>query len=132
MLIADNNRLYYLNPFNYLIGSLLVFTTWDITVTCKTSELAIFNPPSTQTCAEYLTPYLQGMGARTNLLNPTAVANCEVCQYRTGADYLATLNLERKGDGWRDAGIVVAFVGSGYGLVFLLMKLRTKKSKRAE
>jgi ATP-binding cassette subfamily G (WHITE) protein 2 (SNQ2) len=132
MLIADNNRLYYLNPFNYLIGSLLVFTTWDITVTCKTSELAIFNPPSTQTCAEYLTPYLQGMGARTNLLNPTAMENCEVCQYRTGADYLATLNLGRKGDGWRDAGIVVAFVGSGYGLVFLLMKLRTKKSKRAE
>jgi ATP-binding cassette subfamily G (WHITE) protein 2 (SNQ2) len=129
---ADNDRLYYLNPFNYLIGSLLVFTTWDITVTCKTSELAIFNPPSTQTCAEYLTPYLQGMGARTNLLNPDAMSGCEVCQYRTGADYLATLNLERKGDGWRDAGIVVAFVVSGYGLVFLLMKLRTKKSKRAE
>jgi hypothetical protein len=71
---ADNDRLYYLNPFNYLIGSLLVFTTWDITVTCKTSELAIFNPPSTQTCAEYLTPYLQGMGARTNLLNPDAMS----------------------------------------------------------
>jgi ATP-binding cassette subfamily G (WHITE) protein 2 (SNQ2) len=72
------------------------------------------------------------MGARTNLLNPTAMANCEVCQYKTGADYLATLNLTEKYYGWRDAGIVVLFVVSGYGLVFLLMKLRTKKSKKAE
>jgi ATP-binding cassette subfamily G (WHITE) protein 2 (SNQ2) len=40
--------------------------------------------------------------------------------------------LTEKYFGWRDAGIVVLFVISGYGLVFLLMKLRTKKSKRAE
>jgi ATP-binding cassette subfamily G (WHITE) protein 2 (SNQ2) len=75
---------------------------------------------------------MQGMGARTNLLNPQATTGCEVCQYRTGADYLATLNLPEKYYGWRDAGIVVIFVLSGYGLVFLLMKLRTKKSKKAE
>ncbi|THW43914.1 putative Brefeldin A resistance protein [Aureobasidium pullulans] len=124
--------LYYMNPFNYLVGSMLVFTTWDIPVTCKTSELAIFDPPSSQTCIEYLTPYLNGMGAGTNLLNPNATAGCEVCQYRTGADYLATLNLTEKYFGWRDAGIVALFVFSGYGLVYLLMKLRTKKSKTAE
>ncbi|KAI5235384.1 putative Brefeldin A resistance protein [Aureobasidium subglaciale] len=124
--------LYYLNPFNYLIGAFLVFTTWDVQVTCKRSELAIFDPPSAQTCLEYLAPYMQGMGARTNLLNPSATSACEVCQYRTGADYLATLNLTEKYFGWRDAGIVVLFVFSGYGLVYLLMKLRTKKSKTAE
>lgn len=126
------HRLYYMNPFNYLVGSMLVFTTWDIPVTCKTSELAIFDPPSSQTCIEYLTPYLNGMGAGTNLLNPNATAGCEVCQYKTGADYLATLNLTEKYFGWRDAGIVALFVFSGYGLVYLLMKLRTKKSKTAE
>ncbi|KAI5263415.1 putative Brefeldin A resistance protein [Aureobasidium subglaciale] len=129
---AKSCRLYYLNPFNYLIGAFLVFTTWDVQVTCKRSELAIFDPPSAQTCLEYLTPYMQGMGARTNLLNPSATSACEVCQYRTGADYLATLNLTEKYFGWRDAGIVVLFVFSGYGLVYLLMKLRTKKSKTAE
>jgi ABC-type multidrug transport system permease subunit len=131
--IGGKIRLYYINPFNYLIGALLVFTTWETPVSCSTSELAIFDPPSLQTCLEYLSPYLQsGNGAAANLLNPQATANCKVCQYKTGADYLRTLNIKDKSYGWRDAGIVCVFVVSGYGLVFLLMKLRTKKSKKAE
>ncbi|KAG9514537.1 putative Brefeldin A resistance protein, partial [Aureobasidium melanogenum] len=125
--------LYYINPFNYLIGALLVFTTWETPVSCSASELAVFDPLSLQTCLEYLSPYLQSSdGAAANLLNPQATANCKVCQYKTGADYLRTLNIKDKSYGWRDAGIVCVFVVSGYGLVFLLMKLRTKKSKKAE
>ncbi|SMR54650.1 unnamed protein product [Zymoseptoria tritici ST99CH_3D1] len=124
---------YYLNPFNYLMGSLLVFTTWNVPVTCKTSELAVFDTPNAgQTCQEYLAGFLQGMGRTSNLLNPQATSGCEVCQYRTGADYLYGLNLTKKSDGWRDAGIVVLFAFSSYGCVYLLMKLRTKASKKAE
>jgi ATP-binding cassette subfamily G (WHITE) protein 2 (SNQ2) len=134
---SKTHRLYYLNPFNYLVGSLLVFTSWDTPVVCKTSELAIFNPPSStprQTCLEYLTPYLSSpLGSVANLLNPEATEDCRVCQYRTGGDYLATmLNLESKGYGWRDAGIVALFAFSSYGCVYLLMKARTKATKRAE
>ncbi|OJJ78039.1 hypothetical protein ASPBRDRAFT_191300 [Aspergillus brasiliensis CBS 101740] len=124
--------LYYINPFNYLMGSLLVFTTYDMKVECKEDELAVFNPMSNQTCAEYLGDYLQGMGSGTNLLNPNATSNCQVCQYRDGSDYLRTLNLNAYSYGWRDAGIVVVFAFSSYALVYLLMKLRTKKSKHAE
>lgn len=124
--------LYYINPFKYLIGSMLVFTTWDVDVTCKESELAIFDPEGNQTCGEYLGSYLQGMGSGANLLNPSADAACRVCQYGQGSDYLSTLNLTQKSNGWRDAGITVVFALSSYGLVYLLMKLRTKKSKKAE
>ncbi|KAG9232537.1 putative Brefeldin A resistance protein [Amylocarpus encephaloides] len=124
--------IYWLNPFNYLMGSLLTFTTYDEPVRCKDSEFAIFNPPSGQTCGQYLEGYMSGMGARTNLTNAAATADCRVCQYRTGADYLADLNLNDYYYGWRDAGIVVIFAISSYSLVFLLMKLRTKKSKTAE
>ncbi|KAF2479232.1 ABC transporter [Neohortaea acidophila] len=126
--------LYYLNPFNYLIGSLLVFTTWDAKVVCKRSELAIFDTPGggTQTCADYLADYLRGAGAHSNLLNPGATAGCEVCQYRSGSDYLYTLNLKEYYYGWRDAGIVVIFAISSYACVYLLMKLRTRASKKAE
>lgn len=123
--------LYYLNPFNYLMGSLLVFTTWDTPVRCREREFAIFNPAN-GTCGEYLADYMQGMGRLANLTNPDATEGCRVCEYRTGRDYLEGLNLNTYTYGWRDAGIVALFVFSGYALVFLLMKLRTKKSKEAE
>ncbi|KAF4552880.1 ABC-2 type transporter-like protein 4 [Elsinoe fawcettii] len=124
--------LYYLNPFNYLIGALMVFTTWEVQVTCKESELAIFNPADNQTCGTYLGPYLQGVGSGANLLNPDALESCRVCQYREGKDYLRTLNLLEYDYGWRNAGIVTLFTFSSYALVYLLMKLRTKSSKKAE
>ncbi|PSN71258.1 multidrug resistance protein CDR2 [Corynespora cassiicola Philippines] len=123
--------LYYMDPFNYLMSSLLVFTSWSTTVTCKTSELALFDPPANQTCGSYLSTYQQGMGADTNLLNPDATAGCEVCQFRNGAGYLRTLNMKEEYYGWRNAAIVVLFCFSSYGMVFLMMKLRTKATKQA-
>lgn len=124
--------MYYIDPFNYLMSSLLVFTTWTKPVTCNTGELAIFDPPPNQTCGEYLSAYQQGMGASANLLNPDASVDCRVCQYTSGSDYLKTLNLDEEYFGWRNAGIVVVFVVGMYGLVFLMMKLRTKATKKAE
>ncbi|RAK81560.1 putative ABC multidrug transporter [Aspergillus fijiensis CBS 313.89] len=124
--------MYYLNPFNYLMGSMLVFTVWDTDVRCTQSELAIFDPPSNSTCGQYLSTYLETLGSAADLLNPGATAQCEVCPYSRGSDYLATLNLPHYYDGWRNTAIVVIFVFSSYGLVFLMMKLRTKASKKAE
>jgi ABC-type multidrug transport system permease subunit len=124
--------LYYINPFNYLIGSLLVFTTWDQPVVCTEQELAIFPPAGNQSCGEYLAEYMQGMGSLSNLLNPDATDQCRVCQYSDGTGYLKTLNLNEWYYGWRDVGLVGLFVVSGYVLVYVLMALRTKKSLKAE
>ncbi|KAL1310558.1 hypothetical protein AAFC00_000837 [Neodothiora populina] len=124
--------IYYLNPFNYLMGSLLVFTGFDAEVNCRRAELAIFDPPAGQSCSAYLADYMRGLGSRTNLLNPDATSGCEVCQYRVGSDYLYTINLNDYYFGWRDAAICVIFAISSYSLVYLLMKLRTKASKKAE
>ncbi|KAH7089188.1 multidrug resistance protein CDR2 [Paraphoma chrysanthemicola] len=123
--------IYYLDPYNYLMGSLLVFAAWSGEVTCKPSELAVFDPPANQTCGQYLTAYKQGFGAGTNLLNPDAVSNCEVCQVTSGADFLRAFNLNEEYYGWRNAGILVLFSISSYALVFLMMKLRTKATKKA-
>ncbi|KAL8708706.1 MAG: hypothetical protein Q9220_006431 [cf. Caloplaca sp. 1 TL-2023] len=123
--------IYWLNPFNYLVSSILTFTVFDVEVHCKDQEFALFDTPIGQTCAEYLEPYLQGFGQRTNLVNPDATSACRVCQYRYGADYLATLNIGDYYFGWRDAGIVVIFAISSYVMVYALMKLRTKATKTA-
>jgi ATP-binding cassette subfamily G (WHITE) protein 2 (SNQ2) len=124
--------MYYLNPFNYLMGSMMTFTMFDTPVQCSDAEFAIFNTPGNITCQEYLSDYMQGMGARINLINPTATEACKVCQFTRGSDYLTTINLEDYIYGWRDAGIVVIFAISSYAMVYLLMKLRTKASKKAE
>ncbi|KAK0641047.1 ABC-2 type transporter-domain-containing protein [Cercophora newfieldiana] len=123
---------YWLNIFNYMIGSMLVFDVWGSEVNCAEGEFARFNPPNGTTCGEYLAGYLQGMGASSNLVNPDALADCKVCQYTTGNDYLRGLNLNEYYYGWRNAGIVLIFAISSYLCVFLLMKLRTKTSKKAE
>lgn len=124
--------LYYINPFKYLTGSLLTFTTYDVQVNCLESEFAVFNPVANQTCGEYLGSYLQNMGQGANLTNPEALMDCRVCQYKTGQDFLRTVNLPEFYYGWRDTGIVALYVLSGYGCVYLLMKLRTKATKKAE
>lgn len=125
-------RIYWLNPFNYLMGSLLTFTTWEADVSCSKSEFAVFDPPANQTCQQYLGAYQQGMGAASHLVNPDATSGCQVCQYASGADYLKTLNIKEYYYGWRDSAIVVIFAISSYALVYLLMKLRTKATKKAE
>ncbi|KAL4864413.1 hypothetical protein BDV12DRAFT_176176 [Aspergillus spectabilis] len=124
--------IYWLNPFNYLMGGLLVFTVFDVDVTCRDSEFATFDPPNGSTCAEYLAGFMQGMGRQSHLVDPDATSACQVCQYTRGSDYLYNLNLLDYYYGWRDVGIIAIFVISSYALVYGLMKLRTKASKKAE
>ncbi|KAH7169574.1 ABC-2 type transporter-domain-containing protein [Fusarium sp. MPI-SDFR-AT-0072] len=125
--------IYWLNPFNYLMGSMLVFDIWGTEITCDDKEFARFDPPEGATCGEYLSDYLtQGMGVINNLVNPDSTSECKVCLYTKGEDYLRTLNLKEYHYGWRDAGVVVIFAISSYALVYVLMKLRTKTSKKAE
>ncbi|KAI5298933.1 hypothetical protein KEM55_002769 [Ascosphaera atra] len=124
--------IYYLNPFNYLMGSLLTFTTFSQKVECDAEEFSVFNPPKGQTCGDYLEAYLQGAGSSANLINPNATSSCHVCEYKYGSDYLKTINLNDYYYGWRDAALCALFALSSYALVFILMKLRTKVSKKAE
>ncbi|KAL8278573.1 hypothetical protein RQP46_009065 [Phenoliferia psychrophenolica] len=121
--------IYWLNPFNYLMGALLVFPIWDSPVVCSKKELGTFFPPAGQTCGAYMAPFLA-----TNpgyITNDAATDMCEYCPYSVGSEYLAQRNLSKHIDGWRDICITLIFVLSSYSLVFVLMKLRSKKSKSA-
>ncbi|PNY27563.1 Brefeldin A resistance protein [Tolypocladium capitatum] len=121
--------MYYMDPFNYLMGSMLVFDLWGKDVKCSDDEFATFNPPNGTTCGEYLSSYLAH--GPSNLVNPDATADCQVCSFSKGEDFLRTLNLKEYDYGWRDAGIVVLMVFSSYALVYALMKLRTRTSRKS-
>ncbi|KAI0401483.1 putative ABC multidrug transporter [Xylaria palmicola] len=121
--------LYYLNPFNYLVGGLLVPVAWDTEVICKASELTTVPLPPDTTCGEYMGQFLSRYpGYVTDEGNTTM---CSYCPYSTGADFLRTLNFNERYYGWRDVGITALFCISSYALVFLMMRLRTKATKTA-
>ncbi|KAJ5790458.1 uncharacterized protein N7518_007469 [Penicillium psychrosexuale] len=123
--------MYYLNPFNYVVNGMLTFGIWGAKVVCNEDEYAFFDPPN-GTCADYLSDYMAGTGKGINLLNPDATSACKVCQYKSGSEFLNTLHIKNYTTGWRNIGIAWIFAFSGYALVFGLMKLRTKASKKAE
>ncbi|WWD20474.1 hypothetical protein CI109_104950 [Kwoniella shandongensis] len=122
--------LYYLNPFNYLIGGLVSRPIWDVAVRCADDEYAIFDPPQGMTCNQYMSGFLAEAPGYLN--NPQATGECQYCIVKKGSDYLQALNLGTKSDGWRDIALTFLFVVSSYGLVFLLLKLRSKRSKKAQ
>ena len=129
---------------------------WDVQVQCAIEEMAIFNPPAGSTCGDYLQTYLS-MGPQGYLDNPVrlasgssprrltlpltpppptcalqnATANCMYCPVASGAEYLAQRNLYRHVYGWRNICITALFCLSSYACVFVLMKLRSKKTKVA-
>ena len=124
--------LYYLDVFRYIINSILWFVLWDQPVVCSADELTNFDPPQGQTCQSYLNTYLTQYNPGANLINPEATSGCQVCPYSSGTDYLATININAATTGWRDIGITGIFVISSYAIVFLMMKLRTKATKKAD
>ncbi|CAL5871567.1 uncharacterized protein PFLUO_LOCUS5820 [Penicillium psychrofluorescens] len=121
--------IYYLDPFTYLVGGLLGEVLWDVPVTCEPSEYVHFNAPSGQTCGDYMAEFLASQAGY--LLDANSTRTCSFCQYSTGADYAQTFNLKEKYYSWRDTGITALFCVSSYALVFLMMKLRSKKTKSA-
>ncbi|KAE8538371.1 hypothetical protein D1P53_004724 [Cryptococcus gattii VGV] len=121
--------MYYLDPFQYLIGGLISRALWDVEVKCENDEYAIFDPPEGMTCQSYMSAFLSEAPGYLN--NPNATSHCEYCVISKGSDYLKALNLE-KVDGWRDIALTFLFVITSYGMVFLLLKLRSKRSKKAQ
>ncbi|KAL1411469.1 hypothetical protein Q8F55_002425 [Vanrija albida] len=122
--------LYYLNPFTYLMEGLLVWPIWDVKVHCKDYELGYFFPPANMTCGEYMAPFMKH--ASGYLKDPTNKLLCAYCGYSQGSEYLATMEMKRRFDGWKGVLITLLFCISSYGFVFLLLKLRSKATKTAK
>ncbi|SPO01569.1 probable pleiotropic drug resistance proteins (PDR1-15), ABC superfamily [Cephalotrichum gorgonifer] len=119
--------MYYLDPFNYLVGGLLGTIIWDVKVHCSPEELTSFEPLGGQSCGQYMADFFGSNAGYVE--NPDAMSGCLYCPYTTGADYAKTFNLREEYYAWRDTGITALFCLSSYGLVFLMMKLRSKKTK---
>ncbi|KAE8374201.1 ABC-2 type transporter-domain-containing protein [Aspergillus bertholletiae] len=121
--------MYYLNPFTYLMGGLLGEVLWDAPVKCGEDEWVQIDLPSNQTCGAYMSDFIDSVGGYVR--NASSDFNCQYCQYSVGAEYARQFNLKEKYYSWRDTGITALFCITTYMTVFLMMKLRSKKTKTA-
>lgn len=142
--------LYYLDPFNYLLGALMTFTIWDAKVTCSPEEYGHFDPPNGTTCGDYMAEFFTY--STGYLRDPVSLISqsTDGSLQRSTASSAGTVTAAST---WRtstcpstftpgampsslcrlqvDVANDSLFCVSSYALVFLLLKLRSKRSKTA-
>lgn len=75
-----------------MVSGMVVNELHELPVVCTATELAIFQPPSGQTCAQWAGSFLAAAGGY--LSNPDATADCGYCQYSTGDDFTNGLDIK--------------------------------------
>lgn len=111
--------LYYLSPFTYFLGGTVTAVVQGLPVECSPEAISRFDPPAGQTCGQYAGQWASDAAAQ--LLNPDAVADCAVCKWTTGDQYLQGFNLGKGGllgGRWEYYGVFVLFTFVNLGLVF--------------
>lgn len=121
---------YWMNPFHYVIEGMLTQLLYSVKVVCNPEEFSRFSPPAGETCGQYLDNFMSM--APGYLENADATEMCEYCPFKEGGEYAKTFGMEGNFYGWRGTGILVLFCIAFYGIVYGLMKLRSKKTKSAK
>lgn len=95
------------SPYTYFIQSYLLIIFHDRPVVCKPFEFSYLEPPSGQTCGEFLGPFLSKNFGYVN--NPDSSSNCAFCQYSVGDQFMATVGVSHSYK-WRNVGFMCAFI----------------------
>lgn len=120
--------MYRVSPFTYWIGGIVATELHERPVTCASSETSIFNPPSGQTCGEYLQPFLQQ--APGQLQNPADTEQCRYCSF-TNADQYLSLSRIYWSERWRNYGIMWGYIAFNIGMaISVYYMFRVKKWNR--
>ncbi|EXL50475.1 hypothetical protein FOCG_08759 [Fusarium oxysporum f. sp. radicis-lycopersici 26381] len=112
--------MYWLTPFHYLLEAFLGAAIHDQPVRCEEGEFARFEPPSGQSCDEYVEPFIQRAGG---YVTTGSDGYCEFCQYATGDEFGAGFSVYYRNI-WRDFGIFCAFIAFNYAVVYFATWMR--------
>ncbi|EKV04206.1 ABC multidrug transporter, putative [Penicillium digitatum PHI26] len=122
--------MYRVSPFTYWVGGMASTQLHNRQVVCSTSELAIFDPPSGQTCGQYLMKYVTAAGGQ--LLNPEATSDCSYCSLKVADQYLSTAGIFYS-ERWRNFGIMWAFIAFNVFIATIMYYLiRVKRWSSAD
>lgn len=100
--------MYRLSPFTYLIEAMLGQGIGHSEITCAAKELATIEPPSGQTCGEYMGAFIEASGGY--LTNENDTSSCHYCAYRTTDAFLEQSFNIYYSHHWRDFGIFCAYI----------------------
>lgn len=115
------------SPYTYFIQSYMLNVFHDRPVICKPEEYSLLNPPTGQTCAEYLGPFLSRSPGY--LGNPDATTQCEYCPFKVGDEYIATIGIKHAYK-WRNIGFICGYlVFNLIAMVGLYYLFRARKWK---
>lgn len=113
--------MYRLSPMTYLVGGVAVSGLSGDSVICSQSELAVFQPPTGDTCGSYMQLYLQ-QGASGALLNPDSTTDCSYCPLEYADQILARSGMYYH-NRWRDWALGFAFIAFNILATFVLYSL---------
>ncbi|CEN62363.1 Putative Pleiotropic drug resistance proteins (PDR1-15), ABC superfamily [Aspergillus calidoustus] len=116
--------MYRVSPLTYLISGLTSTGLHARAIECAPEEMNVFNPPSGQTCGEYMAAFLQA--APGTLHNPSATTGCQYCALDNADQYLAGSNIYYS-ERWRNWGIGWAYIGfniMGTVLLYYVFRVR--------
>lgn len=120
--------MYRVSPFTYLVQGMLSTGLAGNKVNCLPRELITFEPPSGQTCLQYMQPYISTAGGY--LTNGDATSGCEFCQIANTDVFLASVN-SFYSQRWRNYGILIAYIAFNIiGAVFFYWLARVPKGNR--
>lgn len=122
--------MYRVSPFTYLVSGMMSTGLANTQVVCSSIEFLHFNPPSGQTCSEYLAPYISFAGGY--LENQNATTDCSFCSVADTNVFLAGVN-SYYSDRWRNFGLMWVYIifniFGAIGMYWLVRVPRPKKEK---
>lgn len=78
-------------------------------INCLGVEFVNVDPPSGQTCSQYLSEFISNSGGY--LSNPNATDNCQYCPARTTDEFLAAQFNIKYSDRWLSFGLLFVYIG---------------------
>ncbi|EPE03872.1 hypothetical protein F503_01762 [Ophiostoma piceae UAMH 11346] len=124
--------MYRVSPFTYLVSAMMSVGVANTKVTCAANEYLTFDPPSGDTCYQYLEKYMSAAGGYVT--NPNATAACDFCSVSDTNMALANV-LSNYSERWRNFGILWAYIIFnivGALAIYWLVRVPKKTSTKAK
>ncbi|KAJ5404505.1 ABC multidrug transporter A-2 [Penicillium cosmopolitanum] len=124
--------MYRVSPFTYLVSAVLSTGLSGSDATCSDIELLKVDPPTGQTCIEYLGEYAEF--AQAKVFNGNATSGCEICSITNADQFLLQLNIKFS-DHWRNIGLLFVYIGVnilGALLLYWLARVPKKWSRKVK
>ncbi|GKT93710.1 ABC-2 type transporter [Colletotrichum tofieldiae] len=99
--------MYRISPFTYIVSGMLSTAVANTEVVCAANEFLHFDPPSGETCMQFMSDYIQQRGGY--LFDNNATTDCQFCTIQYTNVFLAGVKSDYA-DRWRNFGIAWVYI----------------------